>query len=77
VATSPANRWKLLLLKRRILNELRELEAVGAELHEVNADQFMHPVAADDQPWILGIEPTRRELVDCLAQVDAMLIYRE
>jgi hypothetical protein len=77
VATSPANRWRLLLLKHRILNQLRELEAVRSELDEINADQFMCPVAADDQPWILRIEPMRRELLDSLAQVEAGLTFRE
>lgn len=75
MATSPADRWRLLKLKRRILTQLRELETLRSELDEINADESMCPTAADDHPWILSIDPMRRELVGYLADIEAGLTY--
>lgn len=73
MASSPANRWQLLKLKQRVFAQLRELEDIRAELRELNTNQFTQPVAADDQPWILGVEPTRRELLESLSEIEARL----
>jgi hypothetical protein len=69
----PNDRQQLLSLRRRIKRQLRALNTVRAEIHEINVDQFMRPVAADDYPWLLAIEPTRRALAAMLVGVESKL----
>jgi hypothetical protein len=66
-------RQQLLSLRCRIKRQLRALTAIRVELHEINADQFMRPVTADDYPWLLAIEPTRRALAAMLVGVEDKL----
>ena len=70
---SDIRRKMLQSLKQRIDRQLHALAVVRTELAEINRDQFMRPIAADDHPWILGIGKSAKELREMHARVEQLL----